>query len=75
MPFPALTKRSVSDVRWTRCMTFFELIIFYIGFWGMMILLTTSVDACNKLTNELWEHELTSQQGQACDYDPCHEPE
>ena len=56
-------------------MTFFELCVFYAGFWGLLLLLTSSVDACNKLTDELWEHELTSQQGQACDYDPCHEPE
>jgi hypothetical protein len=56
-------------------MNFIELVVFNIGFWGVMMLLMSSVDACNKVTDQLLERELTSQEGHACCYDADGEPQ
>jgi hypothetical protein len=56
-------------------MTIIELFFGYVGFWGLILALTTMVENCNAWTAELVEYEMTCQQGQACGAEASDEPE
>lgn len=52
-----------------------ELVLFYLGFWGLILLITSTVDACNATTKELLHEAADRQESQACCSDPDDEPE
>jgi hypothetical protein len=52
-----------------------ELVLFYVGFWGFILLLTSTVDACNSATDRLLNESVDAEQGQACCDDAYDEPE